>query len=382
MIRVGLWRWLDAASGGLHKAVMKPIVALSTLILLGVFLDSAGAAPVEIVPKSLRGAKQPQAALTGDGALAVVFGRDTNVYFVRSIDGGKSFEMPVLVGALPKLALGMRRGPRIVSSQRGLVISAISHADGNLVAWHSADGGKTWPPASRVNSSDRSAREGLHAMTGDAAGRVHLAWLDLRNGKTELWMASSTNGGSAWGENRLVYQSPSGSICECCHPSLALDGQGQLWAMWRNSIDGARDMFLSVSGDGGRTFSEARKLGAASWTLPACPMDGGQIVVGNDRTPQTVWRRNKSIMMTDVTGEKTLSLSGTQPIGARVDETAYWLWQQGSELIFKRDAAGTVVLDRNGGYASIAASQGRSRPFAVWESTVDGEKTIVGSELP
>ncbi len=361
---------------------MKPILVLTIVILSTALLDSAGAAPVEVVPKSLRGAKQPQVTLTVDGAVQVAFGRDTNVYFVRSIDGGKSFEAPVLVGALPKLALGMRRGPRIVSSQRGVVISAISHADGNLVAWHSADGGKTWSAASRVNSSERSAREGLHAMAGDAAGQVHLAWLDLRNGKTELWMASSTDGGSSWGENRLVYKSPSGSICECCHPSLAMDGQGRLWAMWRNSIDGARDMYMSVSGDGGVTFSEARKLGAASWTLPACPMDGGQIVVGNDRTPQTVWRRNKSIVMTDVTGEKTLSLSGTQPVGAIVDETAYWLWQQGPELIFKRGAAGTVVLDKGGGYASIAAVQGSPRPYAVWESSVDGEKTVVGSELP
>ena len=47
--------------------------------------------------------------------------------------------------------------------------------------------------------------------------------------------------------------------------------------MWRNSLDGARDMFVSESRDGGRTFSNARKLGSGTWPLKACPMDGGHL---------------------------------------------------------------------------------------------------------
>ena len=215
---------------------MNPVSLATLLAFLIAAVSTVDAAPVEVIPQSMRGAKQPQLAVSANGTLAVTFGRETNVFFVHSADAGQIFSEPVLVGALPKLALGMRRGPRVVSSPRGLAISAISHADGNLVAWHSGDDGKTWAPAVRVNSTEGSAREGLHAMTGDADGNAYLAWLDLRNGKTELWMASSADSGKSWGENRLVYKSPSGSICECCHPSLAVDGQGRLWAMWRNSI--------------------------------------------------------------------------------------------------------------------------------------------------
>ena len=359
-----------------------PCAAAFLALFSGLLIPSVAAAPVEIVPKSLRGAKQPQVAISPEGGVSVVFGRETNVFFVRSPDGGKTFSTPVLVGSLPKLALGMRRGPRIVSSRRGLVIAAISHADGNLVAWHSPDEGKSWSPAVRVNSTERSAREGLHAMAGDEAGNVHLAWLDLRNGRTELWMASSGDGGATWGGNRPVYKSPSGSICECCHPSLAVDAQGRLWAMWRNSINGARDMFMSMSADGGGTFSEARKLGSGSWKLAACPMDGGQIVVTDDRTPQTIWRRDKAVMMTDVTGEKMLSLRGSQPAGAWVNGTACWLWQQDGALYVKSGVAGADILDKAGGFASVAAGNGRAKPYAVWESIVEGEKTIMGQELP
>lgn len=361
---------------------MKPFSTILVAALVCLAVVSLKASPVEIVPKALRGAKQPQVDITADGAVCVAFGRETNVFFVRSNDGGKRFEEPVLVGGLSKLALGMRRGPRIAATPQGFVISAISHADGNLAAWHSGDGGKSWVPAARVNSVESSAREGLHAMAGDGAGNVYLAWLDLRNGKTELWMAGSADGGKSWGENRPIYKSPSGSICECCHPSLAVDGQGRLWAMWRNSINGARDMFMSSSADGGRTFSEAGKLGMLSWTLKACPMDGGQIVLAEDELPQTVWRRDKAIVKTDITGDKILSLRGVQPVGAMANGTAYWLWQDGRELILKRGAAGTTVLDTGGAFASIATGKGNSRPYAVWESAVDGEKTIVGEELP
>ncbi|KAJ3054740.1 hypothetical protein HK102_011471, partial [Quaeritorhiza haematococci] len=50
--------------------------------------------------------------------------------------------------------------------------------------------------------------------------------------------------------------------------------------MWRNSLKGARDLFLADSSDGGRTFSPAEKLGRGTWPLNACPMDGGAVAVG------------------------------------------------------------------------------------------------------
>lgn len=352
------------------------------LVLIHCCLEAGQGAPVEVVPGWLRGAQQPQLAASAAGAVLVTFGMATNVFFVRSGDGGKHFEEPIRVGALPKLALGRRRGPRIAATSRRILISAISHETGNLVVWSSKDEGRTWSTPTRVNTADKSAMEGLDAMVTGPGGAVYIAWLDLRNGGAELWMAASSDHGTTWSENRQVYKSPSGTICQCCHPSLMVDRKGLLWVMWRNSIDGSRDMFASFSSDGGRSFSAARKLGDGTWKLQACPMDGGQLVEGPAGACLSVWRRDKSILMEKDGRETLLSPRGSQPVGASSDSLTYWIWEQGPELMLKVGNDEPVVLDQKGSFAAMIAGKRSVPPFAVWESTRDGVRTIVGEALP
>ena len=358
--------------------------SLNFLLMLTVAACSFGlsqGSPVEIVPPELRGASQPQVAVSPKDEVYVAFGRNGSFYCAAALDGGKTFGRPVLVGSLEKPALGRRRGPRVAAGSHGVVISAISHADGNLVSWHSVDRGKTWSAARRINSTTNSAREGLHAMTGDGREKVYAAWLDLRNGKTELWGAASQDGGSTWGENRLIYKSPGGSICECCHPSLAVDGRGRVWAMWRNSLDGARDMYASVSDDGGKSFSEARKLGSGTWTLKACPMDGGQMAFDAEGRLLTVWRRDKAILAANGMDERLLSAQGLQPVIGVGGGAVFRLWQQGKQLMLKKDSDEPVVFARDAEFASIASASASATPVVVWESNIDGAKTIFAQRL-
>src|SRR5207253_1724526 len=141
----------------------------------------------------------------------------------------------------------------------------------------------------RINSVTNSAREALHAMAGNQHGDVWVAWLDLRSGKTELWGASSHDSGKSWNDDVLIYRSPDGHICECCHPSVQVERNGTVQVMWRNWLGGARDMYVTQSTDGGRTFKTAEKIGSGTWLLNACPMDGGSI-----SGPYFLWRREKA----------------------------------------------------------------------------------------
>jgi hypothetical protein len=353
----------------------------SALVAFAVALaGQCAAAPVEVIPESLRGAMQPQAALSSNGNLHVAFGRSGSVYCATSVDGGRSFHAPVSVGTLPKLALGMRRGPRIVASGDTIAISAISHSDGNLIAWVSGDGGATWTPPTRINSATNSAREGMHAMAGDGRGAVYAAWLDLRSGKTQLYGATSADGGRTWGANVRIYQSPDGHICECCHPSLTVDQKGQVWAMWRNWLDGSRDMYASMSEDSGRTFSAARKLGSGTWELKGCPMDGGQIAVAPNGQLRSVWRRDQAIFASDGSGETMLSAQGLHPAVGFDGESPLYVWQSGKKLMLRKGAAKPVVLADGGAFAAIASGRFNSKPFIVWEASTNGAKTIMARQ--
>src|SRR5687768_9310774 len=115
---------------------------LAAVTLLSI--PAVRAAPVEIIPPEMRGALQPQVAMAPNGRVDVAFGKGAAIYHVGSTDGGRSFSAPQSVAELPKLALGMRRGPRISVTDTTIVISAISPDEGRLQAWSSADGGKTW----------------------------------------------------------------------------------------------------------------------------------------------------------------------------------------------------------------------------------------------
>ena len=92
-----------------------------------------------------------------------------------------------------------------------------------------------------------------------------------------------------------VYQSPDGHICECCQPVAAVDAQGRVAVMWRNWLGGTRDLYLTTSADGGKTFAAAQKLGTGTWKLNGCPMDGGAVAFNPLGKPLAVWRRKKAV---------------------------------------------------------------------------------------
>src|ERR1043166_2715995 len=148
------------------------------------------------------------------------------------------------------------------SCSAAIVVSAISNQQGDLTAWRSTDGGRTWSRGAVANETPRAAREGLHAMVATRDGAIYAAWLDFPGGKGQRLMgARSDDNGATWSKNVLMYQSPDGSICECCHPSLAVGPDSAVHAMWRNSLGGDRDLYTAVSHDGGRSFGPAEKLG-------------------------------------------------------------------------------------------------------------------------
>jgi hypothetical protein len=132
-------------------------------------------------------------------------------------------------------------------------------------------------------------------MAASPDGSVFCAWLDLLSRKTEVYGARSRDGGATWEPDRLVYRTPRGSVCECCHPLVAHGPAGELLVMWRNQLQGARDLYLARSGDGGVTFAPAEKLGKGTWTLNACPMDGGAVAMGPGNLVESIWMRQGDV---------------------------------------------------------------------------------------
>src|SRR5260370_21724013 len=136
--------------------------------------------------------RQPQRAAAG-GTAARVFGSGETIWLARSLDNGRNFAAPSKVARLPKMLLGRHRGPRVAIIGDTIVVSAIASEPGDLVVWRSTDRGRTWSLPTAVNDTPKAAREGLHAMVGDAGGHMAAAWLEDRDGKgNRLYCAFST----------------------------------------------------------------------------------------------------------------------------------------------------------------------------------------------
>ena len=246
------------------------------------------------------GAHEPQLALDAERVFAV-YGTEHTIELVISGDCAKSFGEPVVVAKVEELALGMHRGPRIACTKDAVVVTAIAGRKSaeraeELWSWRSSDHGAHWSEALHVNTVDRSAREGLHALAAGPDGRLFTSWIDFDEGNSVLRGSSSTDGGASWTKPVLIYRSPEGSICACCAPALAFDAKGTIGALWRNALDGARDPYLALSRDGGQSWSTAEKVGVGTWKLKSCPMDGGVLVAVEQAGFLCAWRRERSLV--------------------------------------------------------------------------------------
>ncbi|MBZ5584032.1 MAG: glycoside hydrolase [Acidobacteriia bacterium] len=308
--------------------------------------------------------RQPQLA-AGKAITALVFGSGESIWFSRSSDQGATWSPPSKIADLPKLLLGRHRGPRVVVSGETLLVSA-APAGGDLLCWRSTDAGRTWSKPAAINDQPTSAREGLQAMAADAQGRVAAAWLDDRApGGKRLYGAFSSDAGATWSKNTLLYESPSGSICQCCHPSLVALGRGEFAVMWRNVIEGSRDLYTLRIRDR-KPVSAAMKLGTGTWKLDACPMDGGGLALDRGRIV-SAWRREHDIYLS-AAGKPEIHIGEGQDVALAAGAGGpYAIWRSAQGIVARLPGSAAVTtLSRTGASPAVAAWPDGA-VLAAWE---------------
>ena len=320
-------------------------------------------------------AHEPQMVTRGS-VVMMTFGAGKQMYFSASSNGGETFSDPVKVAEGSVLPLTRHRGPRIALAAGAIVITAVTgktlsegpHAhglptDGDLIAWRSTDGGKSWSKGAVVNDVPGAPTEGLHALTSDAKGNLFAAWLDKRSAKgTKLYGAHSTDG-VHWSKNVLIYDSPEGTICECCHPSAAIAADGQILVMWRNWLGGARDMYLAKSRDG-VMFTKPAKLGEGSWQLNACPMDGGGLVASGKQVV-TAWRRGEQVFLDQPGQAEKLMGAGKDVAIAASGGQIYAIWTSAGAVV-AWTADKSTELAKSGAFPTLT-SLADGGVLAAWE---------------
>ena len=300
----------------------------------------------------------------GEDQVVVTFGSGSGIYFASSTDGGHRFSSPLKMADSGALALGHHRGPRINLLPDAIVISAV--LSGNLIAWRSTDHGKTWARSSAINDVPDAAKESLHAMASDPHGVLFAAWLDGRASGTRLYGSLSKDGGRTWSKNVHIYSSPDGTICQCCAPSVAIDETGEIWVMFRNVLDGDRDLYLTHSADG-VSFAPSQRLGMGSWSIDACPMDGGGLVADHGHVI-SAWRREDDVFLAEP-GHAEYRMGQGKDVALAVSPSGtYVIWSGAKGLqLWKTGIETPLALGSTGSYPTLVTLPDGS-VLAAWES--------------
>jgi len=198
------------------------------------------------------------------------------IFIRRSLDGGQTWEPEAhtVISHESTPEIPFEDKPWIVADTTG------AHAGNLYVGWthftlaaselfftRSTDGGITWSSPIKLSSvpglprDDNGALEGFHGVVGPD-GVLYTIW-DAREG---IMMATSHDGGLTFSKDRLIipagpgYFGITGVSRSNGFPQIGMDMRGgkhggKLYVAWSDYTNGDVDVFVSSSGDFGKTWS-------------------------------------------------------------------------------------------------------------------------------
>jgi hypothetical protein len=234
-----------------------------------------------------------------------------DVYASISEDGGVTFSEPRRVNDRPgDVSSNAEQAPRVAMSASAISVIWPSRLDGAsaIRLARSTDGGRTFSAARTLHRSALTGARGWQGLTAGRDGVVHAVWLDGRDAAPSAAPhrhhgATKGAGGAHEGAPRQdVYQATIASdgtileshvardVCFCCKTAVGVGPEGRVIVAWRHIFpENMRDIALSTSVDGGRTFSQPVRVNEDKWQLSGCPDDGPAMTIDPDGVSHLAW---------------------------------------------------------------------------------------------
>ncbi len=322
-------------------------------------------------------------SMGADGDLvAVVAGEEGNLGCAVSHDGGANFGAAVAVGKVASgQMLGMRRGPQIAVRGKTIMIVTNTAKAARIAAFRSVDEGKTWQGPTDIDEPSGRSPEGLMSVAPTREGFA-VVYLELVDKMMRISMVRSVDDGKTWEKSRLVYASPDGHVCECCQPTIVSDRGGNVAVMFRNTLAGNRDMYVTLSKDDGKTFGAASKLGKGTWPLDACPMDGGGITLegkegGKEKGIVAAFRR-QGTLYTVRPGEAEREIgTGKNPVIVATEAGLVLAWETKTGMMIRVPKAKDVAMEGAGAPELVKTSRGIVLAYTTREGNASVAHTRV-----
>ncbi|HEX5094663.1 MAG TPA: sialidase family protein, partial [Acidimicrobiia bacterium] len=238
-------------------------------------------------------ANSVQPIVSGDGTTRVYAswmdlrgGARAHVYFNRSTNSGNTWgAAPILLDTASGAAIGPRFG--VVGAARDTINTVWVDFRGGTSyreVWRrrSTDAGAGWGAGdTRINPSQNT--DSFNVDVAVAGSRVYAVYENFTSSRSRhVFLVSSSDGGATFG-GRLQVDNGTGATFVAATPKVAAVGTN-VWVVWRDNRNGALDVFVNRSTDGGATFGGTdRRLdvgtaaGSSSSFAPVVAAEAGNV---------------------------------------------------------------------------------------------------------
>jgi len=283
---------------------------------------------------------EPAIAGASDGSVFVTWvehkkGKEANVFIQRFAGDGKPLSEPVRVNPQPEQATAWRGDPPtvIVGSDNTVYVgwtARIESSEGSandLYVAVSRDGGRSFIQSAKINDDPVPGPHGMHSLAVDKNGRISVAWLDERYLKKEtasqdkasnlqqslpqgfqfekvkddgnkekpqhqhkepnreVYFSMSNDGGKTFSANKRL----AGDVCPCCKTTVLAASDNRVYVSWRQVLKGDFRHIAVTSSTNGESFAPPVIVSDDRWQIEGCPVSGAALATDASNRLKVAW---------------------------------------------------------------------------------------------
>jgi hypothetical protein len=273
------------------------------------------AAPLRL-STSETNAAEPAIANSSSGQLFVVWVNHVAQHqadvMIARLDEKGQMNSPVRVNPRSGMARSWRGDPPTIAvapsgsvfvGWTGQVGSESDHSHSTTIYISAShDEGRTFGEPVKVNDDSKPGPHGMHSLAIGNDGRIHVAWLDERNlasapakdmksdhpmeANRDLFVSSSIDGGRSFAPNQQV----AAEVCPCCKTAMAVSSDGRVYVSWRQVLPGDfRHIAVASLAKGAKSFTDPVIVSDDQWMIKGCPVSGPSLSVGRNNRLTVTW---------------------------------------------------------------------------------------------
>lgn len=269
------------------------MVAFLGIMLLGLLASGQlyWSQPITVANGLTYGDVRGRIVHTEDG-VAVLWSKNGGNVFVATKDyGSTQFDTPVQLNPAGVTVTVFNYGGSDIAAKGNTcyaVYMTEPYLQADLYILSSTDGGKTWSNPDQIDLPD-SITPFLPTVAIDDGGNPKVLFMayDDQYLNPQYAVVSSADSGQTFGSVVVATDLAPHEVCDCCPGNLTIKGD-TVAVQFRNNDQNLRDMWASISFDGGQTFTSVQDIDPGNWIINQCPSSGPNAFMSNSKM-RTVW---------------------------------------------------------------------------------------------